>query len=129
LYPPTSSSFRFLNSGLFVGRVTALRECMNDCVNEFITDINDQLWWTEKFLERQDIIELDYENKLFLNCVWLHDYEVIINGDKVTTPFNSNDPQLIHGNGPSKKLIFPLLDYARKTYNIDLNTPHQWWNY
>jgi hypothetical protein len=125
LYPPTSSCFRYLNSGLFIGRVHALRECMNNIENEFMTNdnIDDQLWWTEKFLERPDLIELDYHNTLFLNCVWLGEHQVIINGDKVTTIFNKNVPQLIHGNGPSKEFVYKLANYANNAYNFNINTP------
>lgn len=116
LYPNTHSWFRYLNSGLFIGRVGSLRECMNNFENEFIDDINDQLWWTNKFLDNQNMIELDYDNKLFLNCVWLNESDFLYEKDKVTFIPNGSFPQFIHGNGPSKPLIEPLLEYARNTY-------------
>jgi len=114
LYPFTNSPFPYLNSGLFIGRVDALRICMNNCEEEFIDDINDQLWWTNKFLDNQHLIGLDYDNKLFLNCVWLSEHDLSINKDKVTLIYNNSTPQFIHGNGPSKPLIDPLLDYFTK---------------
>ena len=115
LYPTTNSPFRYLNSGLFIGRVYALRESMKDYV--YLDDTDDQLWWTNKFLERQDLIELDYNNLLFLNCVWLNKEDLIIYEDKVTFR-NGNTPQLTHGNGPSKELIEPLLKYAKSKFNL-----------
>lgn len=115
LYPFTSSRFKYLNSGLFIGRVGALRECMkNYDINDKICD--DQLWWTNKFLERQDLIALDYTNELFLNCLWIDNRELIINDDKLT--FNNTNPQLIHGNGPSKALLTPLVNYATNKYAL-----------
>jgi hypothetical protein len=85
---------------------------MKNIENEPIQDnCNDQLWWTNKFLERQDLIELDYDNKLFLNCVWCDKNDLIINGDKVTVRFNNSTPQFIHGNGQSKHFLNPLLNY------------------
>lgn len=117
LYPDTNSPFRYLNSGLFIGRVHALRECMKEYIYD--DDENDQLWWTNKFLERQDLIELDYTNQLFMNCVWLNKDDLIINEDKVVFSFAKEiTPQLIHGNGPSKELIEPLLDYAKNKFNL-----------
>lgn len=123
-YPKTNSYFRFLNSGLFIGRVKELKECMNNYSHEFIDEINDQLWWTNKFLERQDIIELDYNQHLFLNCVWLQDSELICNEGIVT--FRDKTPLIIHGNGPSKNCIIPLLEYFRKTHMNDI-TITNWW--
>jgi hypothetical protein len=112
LYPKTNCCFPYLNSGLFIGRVESLKECMKNFENESVQDnCNDQLWWTNKFLERQDLIELDYDNKLFLNCVWCNENDLIINGDKVIFKHNNSTPQFIHGNGPSKHFIQPLLDY------------------
>lgn len=124
LYPTTNSFFRFLNSGLFIGRVKELKDCMNNFSHEFIDEINDQLWWTNKFLERQDIIELDYNNHLFLNCVWLREIEVVCNEGKVI--FHNKTPLFIHGNGPSKDCIVPFLEYFRKTHMNNI-TISNWW--
>ena len=114
LYPKTNSRFRYLNSGLFIGKIGAFRECMKNYI--FDDDVNDQLWWTEIFLNNQHLIELDYTNQLFLNCVWMNEKDILISDDKVT--YNNTTPQIIHGNGPSKYLIEPLLEYSRKKFMI-----------
>jgi hypothetical protein len=111
-YPPSPNGFRFLNSGLFIGRVYALRDCLKDYV--FDDEENDQLWWTNTFLKRQDIMQLDYHNKLFLNCAFLNPSEITRNGDIFT--FHGKTPQLIHGNGPSKPCIDPIIEYFIKKY-------------
>jgi hypothetical protein len=128
IYPKTNCCFPYLNSGLFIGKVYAFRECMNNCENEFIDDINDQLWWTNKFLDRQDLIELDYNNQLFLNCLWLNPNDLKINEDSVTFLPNNSTPQFIHGNGPSKELIVPLLEYFKNKHMNNI-TIKDWWNY
>jgi hypothetical protein len=111
-YPKTNSYFRFLNSGLFIGRVKELKECMNNYSHEFIDEINDQLWWTNKFLERQDIIELDYNQHLFLNCVWLQDSELICNEGKVT--FHNKTPLIISLTGEREwAYLYPLVHSVR----------------
>lgn len=114
LYPETNSEFKYLNSGLFIGRVSAFRECMKNYT--FDDDINDQLWWTNTFLNNQDIIGLDYSNQLFLNCVWLNKEDIVFSNGKVT--YKESTPQLIHGNGPSKYIIDPMLEYAKKNIII-----------
>lgn len=115
IYPKTTSFFKYLNSGLFIGRVWALRQCMQNY--QYDDDINDQLWWTNKFLENQHLIELDYNNSIFLNCVWMKDDNIKYNEDKVIL-YNDRTPQLVHGNGPSKKFIEPLLDFAKIKFNL-----------
>lgn len=115
LYPHTSSYFKYLNSGLFIGRVYALRECMRNYVYD--DDINDQLWWTNIFLDNQHLIELDYNNNIFLNCVWINGNNLQYNGDKVILN-GDKTPQLIHGNGPSKNFIEPLLEFAKLNFNL-----------
>ena len=115
LYPYTQSYFKFLNSGLFVGRAYALRECMKDYIYD--DDADDQLWWTNKFLDNKNLIELDYDNNIFLNCLWIRDNDIKYNEDTVIL-FDKRTPQLVHGNGPSKKFINPLLEFAKLKFGI-----------
>jgi len=119
LYPPHSSPFRFLNSGLYIGRVGALRECMKEyhCNSEIEHEVDDQRWWTDKFLSRPDLIALDYTNEIFLNCLWVDSSDIVLNKETgQVTAFGNRTPQLIHGNGPSKDLLEPMLDYARRKF-------------
>jgi hypothetical protein len=107
LYPPAPNAFKFLNSGLFAGRVAALRECMRDyaytadCIEH---EVNDQQWWTDVFLSGKHDMVLDYEHALFLNCVWIDEGKITIDspesGDVVR--IGSATPQFLHGNGPGK---------------------------
>jgi hypothetical protein len=111
-YPPISGStaecggeFRFLNSGGYIGRVWALRQLMADYV--YVDSINDQAYWTAKFLDNQDLIELDYTNKIFLNCVDLDKKEIIWDGARVY--YREAMPLLIHANGVDKSYIDPMI--------------------
>ena len=92
--------FRFLNSGLFIGTVSAIRECFQEYV--YVDGINDQAWWKQKFLDRPDLIELDYNNTLFLNCCNV-DKNTIILEDKIQ--YNDKNPLFLHFNGPSKAIM------------------------
>jgi len=121
LYPKTSSAFRFLNSGLFMGKIWAFRECMSDYIYD--DDVNDQLWWTEMFLGEKGkrLIQLDYDCSLFLNCVWIDEKELTYEYDEKTSDLKVfyskiKTPQFVHGNGPSKRLIEPFLLKKNKNF-------------
>ena len=93
--------FPFLNSGLLVGKVWALRELMEGYV--FNPKEDDQRYWTTKYLERPDLIVLDHHNVLFLNCYRIHMQNLLnING---TATYEGAHPLFIHGNGPSKHCL------------------------
>jgi len=109
-YPELNTEFPFLNSGMFIGRVAALRKCMEGYV--YVDKVEDQRYWTEKFLfSNPDLIELDYENLLFLNTVsidmrWFmvdksSGYSFII--------YRSATPMFVHVNGPDKSLLDNLI--------------------
>lgn len=57
--------FPFLNSGMFIGRVWALRMCM--MAYKYNDKDNDQRFWTTQYLQRPYLIKLDHTNRIFLN--------------------------------------------------------------
>uniref|UniRef100_A0A6C0DS10 PLOD1-3-like GT domain-containing protein n=1 Tax=viral metagenome TaxID=1070528 RepID=A0A6C0DS10_9ZZZZ len=99
--------FPFLNSGMFIGRVWALKLSM--LCYKYEDSHDDQRFWTTQYLEHPSLIKLDHNNKLFLNtadidigCV---EYNPIVN----TVVYNSNftpakiaHPLFVHVNGPIK---------------------------
>ena len=97
-YKNVDCEFPFLNSGLFIGRVWALRLCMMDYV--FHDAHDDQRFWTDKFFENPDLITLDYANSLFLNTVGISVKEILWNGRHCI--YKGRNPQFIHVNGPDK---------------------------
>jgi hypothetical protein len=109
-YPELNTEFPFLNSGMFIGRVGALRKCMAGYV--YIDKVEDQRYWTEKFLfSNPDLIELDYENQLFLNTVSIDMRWFMV--DKSSGHsfiiYRSATPMFVHINGPDKSLIDELI--------------------
>jgi len=100
-------SFRFLNSGLFIGKVGALRECFQNY--EYVDGINDQAWWKQTFLDRPDLIELDYHNILFLNCYQVNKHDILMDD---IIKYGDKTPLFLHFNGPSKAFMnrFAKLD-------------------
>jgi hypothetical protein len=109
-YNNRDKEFPYLNSGMFIGRVWALRQCMEGY--QYIDKVEDQRYWTDKFLNtNSDIIELDYDNKLFLNTVEMNMSWVLIDRDEFGTMFLYKDknPMFVHVNGPDKQFINSLI--------------------
>ena len=91
-----------LNSGVVVGRVGALKSLMQG--DDLVEKINDQEYWTEKYIKNQDIIGLDHERDLFLNLAPLPGNPDVWDRQmkwSPTGPFMWKDKtvQFVHGNG------------------------------
>jgi hypothetical protein len=80
---------------------------MSDYV--YVDIIEDQVYWTDKFLNNQDLIELDYDNKLFLNCVNVDKNEIIWDGTRVY--YKDAMPLVIHANGSDKTYVNPIIGF------------------
>ena len=108
-YPPETEGFRFryLNSGVFVGRVHALRECMRGYSFDDAED--DQRFWTTRFLRRPDLVSLDYHNRIFLNCAGVDKADIAYHPGGWVTYGDGATPLLVHANGGDKSYIDPLL--------------------
>jgi hypothetical protein len=97
-YPFRDAAFPYLNSGLFIGRVGALRACMKDYMYEDKHD--DQLFWTQVYLSNPNLISLDYHHSLFFNTAGTKETDVLLQDGKCY--FYGADPLFVHVNGPDK---------------------------
>jgi hypothetical protein len=90
--------FPYLNSGLYIGRVWALRECM---IGYSYNDADDdQRYWTNYLFKRDDLIKLDYHNSLFLNTAGINIKEIEWDGN--IAKYKDKIPMFVHVNGPDK---------------------------
>ena len=90
--------FPYLNSGLYIGRLWALRECM---IGYSYNDADDdQRYWTNYLFKRPDLIKLDYYNSLFLNTAGIDIKEIHWDGNKAK--YQDKPPLFVHVNGPDK---------------------------
>jgi len=106
-YSYKDTEFPYLNSGLYIGRVWALRQLMVGYSYDDTHD--DQRYWTTHFLKNPDLITLDYNNSLFLNT---SDVKVTdIKYDGVNAHYKDKNPLFIHVNGPDKS---DLMYFLRK---------------
>jgi len=104
-YKNRDLQFPYLNSGLYIGRVWALRECM---IGYSFNDADDdQRYWTNYFFKRDDIINLDYNNSLFLNTAGIDVKE--IEWDGYVARYKGKTPMFVHVNGPDKNDLIHFL--------------------
>jgi len=96
-----SPEFPYLNSGMFIGRVWALRDCILNY--QYNDKDDDQRYWTTCFLENPDLIGLDYKNQLFLNTVDMKTLFFHMDRNNEIAIYKSANPLFIHVNGPNKK--------------------------
>lgn len=61
VYPPSPTPYRFLNAGGYIGPAGLLALLLRDCDSA----IGDQEWWANTFLAHRNVIELDYECRIF----------------------------------------------------------------
>lgn len=112
-YAIRNTEFPYLNSGLFIGRVNALRTCMEGYIYDDRHD--DQLFWTRKFIAHPDLIELDYDNKLFLNTVDFDMSKFEWNRQTNRASYDGRNPLFVHVNGPDKQMIRMFLPTEQRT--------------
>jgi hypothetical protein len=105
-YKNKKPEFPFLNSGLFIGTVKALRQCIG--TYEYDDKHDDQRYWTTQFLEYPELITLDYGNKLFLNTSGFNESLFIFDIDTNMALYKSANPLFVHVNGPEKSFINQL---------------------
>ena len=92
-FPECDTPYRYLNSGLFIGRVDELKKILAEPIND--AD-DDQLYYQKRFLSGQFDIKLDHECYVF-QC---NDISVgVTPALQLTNPITSCCPCLYHGNG------------------------------
>ncbi len=100
-FPESHTPYRYLNSGLFIGRVDELKKIISESVEDYG---DDQLYYQEKFLSDLYDIKLDYESYIF-QC---HDENVQVIDNKLYNPLTNSYTCVYHGNGD---------DNAKKLFN------------
>lgn len=123
LYKVKDKEFSYLNSGMFIGTVDALRSCMNN-YNYVDTD-DDQRFWTARFFDYPHLIKLDYENSLFLNTSNYDEKFFIFDIESSLAFYKHTNPLFVHVNGPDKSFINKLVSINPdlKDNNFDIVIP------
>lgn len=113
-FPPTSTPFRYLNSGTFIGRVGEIRRMLNSPIEK---SDDDQLFLQKQFLTGKYNAVLDVECYIF--CT--HEPSAQITKEMIYNPVTKCYGCIYHGNGGAeakKKFdqlyasLYPELKYA-----------------
>ena len=114
-YAFTSTEFPYLNSGMFIGRVWALKQCILEY--KYNDKDDDQRYWTTQFFKNPDLICLDYNNELFLNTVDMKQQYFYLDTDNYIAVYKGANPIFVHVNGPVKnelKKYLNITDYKTR---------------
>ena len=104
-YPESTTDYRFLNSGAFIGKVIDLYELIRETIH--YSD-DDQLYYTDRFLRKSHDVVLDTNCEIFqcLNGALQADH---IHVDKtrgcIYNRHTDTYPKVIHANGPTKNWL------------------------
>lgn len=93
-FPETDTPYRYLNSGLFIGRVDELKKILS---TEILDSDDDQLYYQKAFLSNQFDIHLDYESYIF-QC---SDDNVKVKDNQLYNSITNCFSCVYHGNGGS----------------------------
>lgn len=113
-YPKAETSFIYLNSGGYIGRVAHVQWMINEIIADRYTIPwrrfrrlrSDQFHCHRFFVQNPHLIKLDHHNKIFLTLSDVQREELRISIDKkeVFVKETGGYPLVIHGNGPGKFL-------------------------
>lgn len=106
-YKIRDREFSYLNSGLFIGRVAALRKCILDY--QYNDNDDDQRYWTTQFFNKPELITLDYNNSIFLNTVDIEMRYFVWDQSESIALYKDTNPLFVHVNGPDKSMVNELL--------------------
>ena len=115
---------RFLNSGGFIGYAKDIYAIVNHL--EVQDSDDDQLYYTKIFLDEdfqaKHKIKLDHKSEIFQNLNGAtSDVELVFDDvfPKVLNTVYDTKPVVLHGNGPSKRVLNTLANYVPKAWNMD----------
>ena len=100
-YPESETSYRYLNSGTYVGRIGAVKRLLQTAIED---EDDDQRYITQKFLSGNFDIKLDTECYIFQtnssDCIYQNGY--------LYNPETHCYPAVYHGNGGAA--VEPVMD-------------------
>ena len=102
-YDTQNNYFKYLNSGLYIGRVGDLKRMLSTYTGG--EDIDDQRFWTEKYLKNRDIIALDLSANMFLNAAGTDKSDFMFDGSIFTFKKTNTNPCIIHANSADKTYL------------------------
>lgn len=88
--------YKYLNSGALIGKVSVLKQWMDQNFHNVSGSTDDQLWYTQLYLKDQKRVKLDTRCEIF-QCLHLALYD--IDQHARTNQFTGTAPLIWHSNG------------------------------
>ena len=99
---PTTSHFKFLNSGTYMGKVSTLKRIIESRMEAVNATIDDQRFFTDIYLTSNSIV-LDHENAIFVAVCGVQD-SLVHTPRGWFNPLSNSYPLVFHGNGCGREL-------------------------
>lgn len=117
-YPQSPTKFRFLNSGVYIGYVSAMKKMLR--YKNYI-GMNDQKYSHEYFLEKgkEENIKLDYTSLLVINMFGVPWTDLNVESGHIVYVPTNYKPCFVHFNGMSHLDVFK--DFARVGNQLQFN--------
>jgi hypothetical protein len=103
-FPPSTTPFRYLNSGSYIGYVKNVKAILSALQPDHRPWYNDQFLFIDHYLQNKNLYHLDTLGILFLPLYGIYPHQYRIDPKKGTVYFfdTKTEPSLIHGNGPKE---------------------------
>lgn len=111
-YPKTHSSFKFLNSGGFIGKAGYIKERIRENLKTKSTTKyawSNQVYWTEQYLLNQNEIAIDNDCKIF--CTMVSAEDEFIGNNYLTSIANLETVANLHNKDKHKNENFDKEEY------------------
>ena len=99
-YPKTSSPFKFINSGCYIGYVHNLKTWLRE-LSPLNLETSDQGQITIHYLKNKYVFAIDYYCELFLSLYQVRKREIAIKKNGVLSLKTGSKPCVVHANGKS----------------------------
>jgi hypothetical protein len=99
-YPNVGSIWKYLNAGLYVGKVKNIIRMVESALPKMMGVIDQEIF-SIMYLNNDLNIEIDYTCKVFQTLYMIEDNDLTIDNDKIINNKTGGTPLLLHGNGKS----------------------------
>jgi hypothetical protein len=108
-YPNVESVWKFLNGGIYVGRVKNVISMLEVSLPK-MKGIIDQEIFSTLYVNNECNIEIDYNCKVFQTLFMLEDNDLTVSENQIKNNKTGHFPILVHGNGKSSLSKFLKYD-------------------
>lgn len=115
-FPESSSPFRFLNLGGFIGEIPHVLDCLSTCKGYSHLKTNDQGHWMMGYLEGKIKLDIDYNCQIFQTMTGVEPSEYRFGKERFKNIVTGSAPSIIHFNGGKDERVINLMNDVYNRY-------------